>query len=264
MTYQHDAMMRDESMSRSLHFQAACIWPLERNILAAWPQRGARRVLDLGCGTGIITSRLGQECGFNDVTGVDVIEDRIHQAQQRWHDQPGLQFELVDEGPLPFPDKHFDLVINRHVLQVIPDPAAMIMEMVRVSSKGLYFLAEDYGMLHHMHLPSCKFWLDSAVSAQTKHTDLLIGRRLPQLLIELGLKPNVQYLSIDTINTPREYLIEMFKAWRDGYAAFLAEINEVPLERALAHFNQHIDICNDPHQYLVWHVPIVQCELAGT
>lgn len=263
MSYKHDPMMRDESMARSLHYQAECIWPHEKFYLNKLQMSGHQRVLDVGCGTGIITARLAQEIRFNEVVGVDIIEDRIHQAQRSF-DIENLSFVHTHGGPLPFDDHSFDLVVNRHVLQVIPDPHSMIRDMTRVCRPGgtLYFLAEDYGMLHMADPDSASFWLQSAGAVRAHQTDLWIGRRLPEILMELGLNRfEVHYISIDTINSDRNDLVEMFTAWRDGYAAFLSEVNQVSIERACEHFNRHIAAALDPKRYLVWHIPLVLVHL---
>ncbi len=264
MSYQHDAMMRDESMARSLHYQAACIWPHEAPYFERFEQQNLQSVLDLGCGTGLITERLARQIGFNNVVGVDIIEQRIREAKQTWPDQANLRFECVESDVLPFDDGSFDLVVNRHVLQVVPEPKRMIADMARVCRSGgiLYFLAEDYGMLHQTELDHDEFWIKSAKNARQHHTDLCIGRRLPQILHQMGFEQiEVNYISIDTLNSDRQNLIGLFEAWRDGYTHFLANINQVPVARAAAHFNAFIDICRAPNRYLVWHIPVIQVRI---
>src|SRR4051812_10264301 len=112
------AQMADESMVRNLAAQAEAIWPQEEPIVRGYQ---ATAILDVGCGTGEISSRLATVFPHARVTGVDLIEAHLAIARQRYQAfGDRLGFQVADAFELPFADRSFDLVVCRHVLQAVP------------------------------------------------------------------------------------------------------------------------------------------------
>src|SRR5216684_6414289 len=109
--------MADESMVRNLAAQAEAIWPQERPLFARHPP--PRSVLDVGCGTGEITARLGELFPQASLTGIDLEESHLERARHRY---PRARFEKGDALALHFGDGQFDLAVCRHLLQAVPDP----------------------------------------------------------------------------------------------------------------------------------------------
>jgi SAM-dependent methyltransferase len=77
------------------------------------------RIADLGCGTGTL-SRLLVDEGY-DVTGVDFSPAMIARARAK---VPSAAFVVADATRPPLPLGSFDVVLSRHVLWALPDPAA--------------------------------------------------------------------------------------------------------------------------------------------
>jgi SAM-dependent methyltransferase len=101
-------------------------------------QRGiiAGRWLDCGCADGGYAIGLAER-GTTQVTGVDVLPDRIAQARRRGSGRPGLDFLVVDEHePLPFPDATFDGVLLNEVLEHVADERKTLAEIHRVLKPG--------------------------------------------------------------------------------------------------------------------------------
>ena len=93
---------------------------------------GARRVLDLGCGSGRLTVALARAGAA--VTGLDTSRERLAQARRR-AGESGVELELVEanmDDPLPFDDRAFDAATSRLVLMAAADPAATLRELRRV------------------------------------------------------------------------------------------------------------------------------------
>ena len=90
--------------------------------------RGAIRVLDLGCGIGASVSEL-LVLGY-DAWGADVREYWATDYDQYWHavDRPGPELAArlrrisFDPYRLPFPDGQFDLVVSDHVFEHVLNP----------------------------------------------------------------------------------------------------------------------------------------------
>ena len=73
--------MADESMVRNLAAQAEVIWPQEEPIVRG--HGSPREILDVGCGTGEISSRLAALFPGARVIGVDLIESHLELARSR-------------------------------------------------------------------------------------------------------------------------------------------------------------------------------------
>jgi SAM-dependent methyltransferase len=79
------------------------------------------RVADLGCGTGTLALLLTEE-GY-DVTGVDVSPEMVRRARAK---APGVEFVEADAAAPPLDRASYDVVLSRHVLWAMPDPAAAL------------------------------------------------------------------------------------------------------------------------------------------
>ena len=101
------------------------------------PQLG-ERILDIACGTGIVARTVAPLVGSRGtVMGLDANPDMIDTARAaaerdhlaiEWHTSPAEQ--------LPFPNKHFDLILCQFGLMFFKDKNAALQEMHRVLRKG--------------------------------------------------------------------------------------------------------------------------------
>jgi ubiquinone/menaquinone biosynthesis C-methylase UbiE len=97
---------------------------------AAWfmPRLGrGKRVLDVGCRDGTMTSRLADG---NEMVGVDVDPAALARATEA-HGFETHQVNLNQEG-LPFPAESFDAVIAGEVLEHLQFPEVVVEELRRV------------------------------------------------------------------------------------------------------------------------------------
>jgi ubiquinone/menaquinone biosynthesis C-methylase UbiE len=94
-----------------------------------------QRALDVGCGTGFLALRLG-ELGHT-VAGVDLSEQMLAQARVK-AEQAALEieFRVGDAADLGVHDETYDLVVARHVIWNMPDPARAVAEWLRVLRPG--------------------------------------------------------------------------------------------------------------------------------
>jgi cyclopropane fatty-acyl-phospholipid synthase-like methyltransferase len=70
------------------------------------------RVLDLGCGNGMIAEYISDQTGAH-VTGVDFVQRAIDDAQARTAGKPDrLAFHVMDMARLDFPRASFDVIIS--------------------------------------------------------------------------------------------------------------------------------------------------------
>ncbi len=263
--------MADESMVRNLDAQARAIWPQEVELFRRYALPSEARILDAGCGTGEIASRLADLFPRSLVLGVDIIDHHLDLARSRYANlAPRLSFDHQSVFELNAPDRSFDLTVCRHVLHSIPHADRVIAELARVTRRGgyLHLIPEDYGMLHFQRgaLDPRDFWHTVAPRfAAGTGTDLFIGRNTLGILAAMSLEEiKVDFVVVDTLRVPRETFAAIIEAWRDGYADSIAQLTPITRELAIAYFNQMIENIRDPRGYAVWMVPVVSARVPSS
>jgi SAM-dependent methyltransferase len=93
-----------------------------------------KRVLDAACGEGYGTAMLASVAA--GAVGVDVADEAVAHARQRYAGQPGLEFLQADVTQLPFADGHFDMVVSFETLEHLENQAGMLAEFARVLAPG--------------------------------------------------------------------------------------------------------------------------------
>ncbi len=263
------AQMADESMVRNLDAQARAIWPQEEPLFRRYALPADARILDAGCGTGEISSRLAILFPHAHVLGVDIVDAHLDRARSRYSSlAPRLSFANQSVFELQEPDGSFDLTVCRHVLHAVPHAESVIAELARVTRSGgyLHVIPEDYRMLQFQRrdgLDPSDFW--QAVPVQfgaATGTDLFIGRNTYTIFAKMGLQEiAVDYAIVDTVRTPRDTFAAILEAWRDGYVDSIAELTTFSRQSATAYFNAMIENIRDPLGYAAWMVPVVSARV---
>lgn len=88
------------------------------------------RVADLGCGTGTLSILLAR-AGYQ-VDGLDFSPRMIDLARRKTRGVAGVQLIQADAFSPPLPDAAYDVVLSRHVLWAMPDPATALRRWVRL------------------------------------------------------------------------------------------------------------------------------------
>lgn len=91
-----------------------------KGLLEFVPENKGQSILDLGCGTGTLTSQLAELGGM--VIGVDSSENMIKKARERYDN---IEFMVCDALALPF-EKRFDVVFSNAVFHWIADHNALL------------------------------------------------------------------------------------------------------------------------------------------
>jgi ubiquinone/menaquinone biosynthesis C-methylase UbiE len=101
--------------------------------------------LDVGSGPGHTTLELARRVGPGGrVTGVDINSEFVDRAARRAR-AAGLNAEFVCQGfpPLPFPDRSFDRVFCKNVLEYVDSAPETVAEISRVTKSGGVIVAVD-------------------------------------------------------------------------------------------------------------------------
>jgi SAM-dependent methyltransferase len=91
-----------------------------------------QRVLDVGCGSGVLTEELARRLGADHVAGADP-SPLLEACAER---VPGADLKRAGAEDLPWPDASFDAALAQLVVHFMTDVAAGIAEMARVTRPG--------------------------------------------------------------------------------------------------------------------------------
>jgi len=108
-------------------------------LLAAAALRGGERVLDVACGTGLVSFRAARSVGpAGRVLGVDLSGAMVDAARERALQRalPNATFERMDAESLALPAASFDVVLCALGLMYMPEPEQALREMRRVLRPG--------------------------------------------------------------------------------------------------------------------------------
>lgn len=155
----------------------------------------AKRVLDVGSGTGVVTEEVAARTR-GQVVGIDHDPEMVAYARCR---RGKADYRLGDAHDLPFEAAWFDVTVCHFLLLWCRDPARAAAEMVRVTRPGGAVLAcaePDYGgRLDYPDLP-LRAWQIEAL--RREGADPCLGRRLRALFAlpavrrtEVGLMPGL-------------------------------------------------------------------------
>ncbi|RAI04134.1 hypothetical protein DLJ53_06705 [Acuticoccus sediminis] len=98
-------------------------------------------VLDVACGTGIVSRVLHQHSPKAAITGLDLNEGMIATARAVTSQQPdAYRWEVGDVTSMPFADGAFTVAICQQGLQFFPDEASAMNEIRRVLRPGGRFI----------------------------------------------------------------------------------------------------------------------------
>jgi ubiquinone/menaquinone biosynthesis C-methylase UbiE len=100
------------------------------------------RLLDVGCGTGILLQRLSAAFPALRLAGVDPTSEMLAVARQRL--KPEIRLEQAWAEMLPFHNETFDIVVSCNIFHYIREPITALRETARVLKPGGLFLMTDW------------------------------------------------------------------------------------------------------------------------
>lgn len=111
--------------------------------------RDGLKVLDVGCGNGRLFGFLREHNLSVSYTGIDITPPLLAEARRTYPD--GKFFEGVLPGPLPLPDRSFDVVFAIAVLHHLPAPIndAACRELFRLLRPGGRAIVSVWNLFQH-------------------------------------------------------------------------------------------------------------------
>jgi len=107
---------------------------------------GSGLALDVGTGPGQIPIKLTLKFPQLEIIGIDLSEAMLAKARDGAAAagvESQVRFEMGDARRLPFPDRHFDLVMCNSLLHHAADPLATLNELARVTGPRGALLLRD-------------------------------------------------------------------------------------------------------------------------
>lgn len=152
------------------------------------------QAIDLGCGPSGILDLLADRVGpAGQVVGLEFEPANVALAREFAAERGLANVEVIqgDARRTGFPSASYELVHTRTLLITIPDPAAVIAEMVRLARPGGWVVAlepDGGGSVCYPPHPAWDRLTQIFLSAQqVDRADTFIGRRLPELFRQEGL-----------------------------------------------------------------------------
>jgi methionine biosynthesis protein MetW len=180
--------------------------------IAQWVRPNSR-VLDLGCGDGVLLAHLKQSKNVQGV-GVEISDDRVLSCVQR-----GVHViqQNLEDGLAMFDDQQFDTVVLSQTLQSMHHTEHILREMARVAREGI------------VSFPNFGYW---------PHGWSILRGRMPvtgQMPYDWYNTPNIHLCTLKdferlantlqftileraTFNDQRE--VKLFAGWRSTLAAY--------------------------------------------
>ncbi|MFN8523165.1 MAG: methyltransferase domain-containing protein [Chloroflexota bacterium] len=102
------------------------------------------RVLEVGCGTGVVTRDLAERVGSSgSVLALDPSEVFLAEARRLATGLANVELRLGDAAALELPDNSFDVTVAATVISHVPARDAMLRELARVTRPGGLVLVFD-------------------------------------------------------------------------------------------------------------------------
>ena len=187
------------------------------------PPAGARW-LDVGCGTGALTTAICARCDPRSVVACDPSEPFVAHARQASAD-PRATFVVAGAGTLPAIDAGFDAVVSGLVLNFIPDPAAAageIRERLRPGGLAAFYVWDYAGRMEFLRA----FW-DEAVALDPDAAPLDEGARFP-ICSAANLAALVESAGFDEVRTAPIEIATVFDTFDDYWTPFLRGTGPAP------------------------------------
>lgn len=176
----------------------------------------ARRVLEVGCGTGAILAGLKVKAALH---GLDLAREALTEC--RTH-APNALLTRGDALSLPYPDQFFDLTYCHFLLLWVRDPQQALREMQRVTRARGHILAlaePDYTAREDRPAELAVLGQWQTESLRRQGADPALGARLADLFFRTGIK------IIETEAIQSRNVNEMSEQdWQDEWAVLEADV----------------------------------------
>ena len=151
-----------------------------------------KKILEVGCGTGVITAELREKTDA-EIVAIDIDKRMINEAKKNVQ---GVEFLVANAADLTLNEKSFDLVISQYFFLWLTEPKIVLDEMVRVCKKRGYVIAlaePDYG--GWLEYPEYGLGEGHIESLNKEGADPYMGRKIQTLFESAGLQTKISIIA---------------------------------------------------------------------
>ena len=159
-------------------------------------------VLELACGTGILTVRLRARLPLSvRIVATDLNHPMLDYARTKCGRMPGIEWQQADAVTLPFPSGSFDAVACQFGFMFVPDKAVALREALRVLSPGglLAFNVWD-SLQENPSMRVVQQAISSFLGREPEFFDAPFGMHDRSLLRDLMQSNGFQQIEISTVS----------------------------------------------------------------
>jgi len=115
--------------------------PWAEDLVLRLAGRKYERVLEIACGTGIVSRRLRDALpATTEIIATDLNPDMFEFSKRKFKKDENITWQQADASDLPFPDCSFDAAVCQFGVMFVPDKAAAMRESYRVLRNACVFL----------------------------------------------------------------------------------------------------------------------------
>lgn len=137
---QRDAASYDDVVDRFERYTEHFTLPIARHLVDLARLEPSARILDVGCGTGVVARLAAAGLGpTGRVVGLDLSDGMLRKAAELAQAAPGgnrIEFRKGDAERLDFDTASFDATLSLYALRHLPHPELALKEMLRVLRPG--------------------------------------------------------------------------------------------------------------------------------
>ncbi len=221
--------------------QAAWTHDLRTYLFEQAGLKTARRILEVGCGTGAILRELSAPA----LHGLDIEAGSLDECQVQ---APAASLTLGDGHFLPYPDKSFDIVYCHYLLLWVKDPLQVLCEMARVGHSVLALAEPDYS--RRVDEPSALKllgeWQTEALRRQGANPSF--GASLAETFYQAGIR------LIETGPIQSGAVVKSAEEWETEWAVIQSDLAGIVPEREIQKMKELDETARKNHERVL-HVP---------
>ncbi|HTL11452.1 MAG TPA: methyltransferase domain-containing protein [Bdellovibrionota bacterium] len=222
--------------------------------IVGFPIQAGQRVLDAGCGSGVVARYLAKTFPGIQAEGCD-LPARIEQIRDlpQNRGRKDVSFFPSPVEKIQQPDGTYDRILCRYVFEFLEDPSRAVSEFLRVLKPGGRLLVIQFdGFLYNYEQKNPELRAMMETLKAKFPFDMYLGRKVPGLLKQAGFSKiewDVQAHGIrgDRVEGEREHMYARFSNATEWYARALGSIEKAHRFRDL-----YCDEMDDPGNVLFY------------